>query len=255
MAITKAQRQEVRSLKRKDERWKTRKIMVEGEKCIEELRGSSWIVERIYFTSSWSGHSILDAAIESGIEIVDVSQKDMEMMSALKTCPGLLALAHFPSNDVKQCAVPALYLDGLTDPGNVGTLVRTADWFGWEGVIVSRNSADPFGPKALQASMGSAFHIPIHVLDFGELEPEMRRHVVGLDAGGVDMYATPKSTRPTLLVVGSESHGLSDEVKTNCDFIASIPGAGRTESLNAASSGAIAMAHFFQMGGSVDQRS
>jgi len=166
----------------------------------------------------------------------------------MKTPPGLLATAkppkdfnsEFTTNDL------TLFLDNVADPGNVGTLIRVADWFGLSGVVVSPQSADPIGPKALQSAMGSTFHIPIVVRSFENLPEEMKAHAIGLDAGGQDLFEGAFNSTPTLLVVGSESHGLSDDVKAGCHSMAAIPGAGRAESLNASVAGAIAVASIVQ---------
>lgn len=222
--------------------------MVEGEKCIRELCKSSWVVERIYFTPSWEGSEFWNSPEISGeIELCETGAKDMEMMSALKTAPGLLAVAHFPEafELPSDSSGTVLYLDDLKDPGNVGTLIRVADWFGLAGVVLSPGSADPFGPKALQSSMGSTFHVPVLVESLQGLPTAYKTHVVGLDAGGTDLFSG-SIARPTLLVVGSESHGLSETVVEACHVIASIPGAGRAESLNASVAGAVAVASFIQ---------
>ena len=139
-----------------------------------------------------------------------------------------------------------LYLDNLSDPGNVGTLIRVADWFGLSGVVMSAQSADPLSPKTVQSAMGSVFHVPLCVCEWSEIPNELKTHVVGLDAGGENLFQPGYISTPTLLVVGSESHGLSDEVRKGCDAIASIPGAGRAESLNASVAGAVAVASMFQ---------
>ena len=252
--MTKALRQHIRSLKQRKSRWEHEQILVEGEKCIAELCKSDWSVERIYFTTPWEGSDVW-----SGLEGVTpemaalVSSKDMEMMSAMKTPPGLLATAKPPKDFNSELNLNGLtlYLDNVADPGNVGTLIRVADWFGLSNVVVSPQSADPIGPKALQSAMGSTFHIPVVVRSFEDLPEEMKAHAVGLDAGGQNLFEGPFDGHPTLLVVGSESHGLSDDVKAAIHLMAAIPGAGRAESLNASVAGAIAVASIVQQRGSM----
>lgn len=251
MSITKAHRQEIRQLKRRQGRVAQRKVLVEGEKCIRELCRSAWTVERIYFTETWEGASIWtsDAHLDS-LPRQQVSAKDMEMMSAVKTPPGILAVAEWPS-DVE--ALPragglVLYLDNVADPGNVGTLIRVADWFGLHGVILSPRCADALSPKALHSAMGSTFHISTAVMPFAELPSDHTTSVIGLDAGGKNLFEPGAMSTPSLLVVGSESHGLSSDIKEACHAIASIPGAGRAESLNASVAGAIATSVFLQKG-------
>lgn len=225
--------------------------MVEGEKCIRELCESTWEVERIYFTPPWKDTNFWESSesVASTLRL-EVSAKDMEMMSAFKSPPGMLAVAHVPDhfNRLPQENGMFLYLDNLSDPGNVGTLIRVADWFGLSGVVVSAQSADPLSPKTIQSAMGSVFHVPVCVCDWGEVPTALKANVVGLDAGGDNLFQPGNIPTPTLLVVGSESHGLSKEVRGCCDAIASIPGAGRAESLNASVAGAVAVASFLQQG-------
>lgn len=256
MAIHKAHRQDIRSLKRRSERWAKRRLVVEGVKCILELFKSPWEVERIYFSSDHEGSASLASLQETsrGTEFVSVSSKDMEMMSALKTAPGFLAIAHMPDPSPH---VPGLwlYLDDINDPGNVGTLIRVADWFGLAGVVLSSATADPFGPKAVQSAMGSTFHVPLRIQNLQDLPEDWRMHVAGLDAGGKNLHTQVPSALPTLLVIGSESHGMSEQVKASCHDILSIPGAGRTESLNASVAGAVAVSVLMQQAVAMDQRS
>lgn len=248
MTITKTLRQEIRQLKSRNARWHVLKTFVEGEKCIRELCQSSWPVERIYFTGEWKDADWLNSEPgASTAEKMEVSAKDMAMMSSMKTPPGILALTSFGTalDSEEDNDGMALFLDGVSDPGNVGTLIRVADWFGLARVILSPASADPFSPKALQSSMGSAFHLPIQMQKIEDVPKSYKSNVVGLDAGGTDMVANELNS-PSLLIVGSESHGLSEACKAQCNVIASIPGAGRAESLNASVAGAIAIAHFVQ---------
>ena len=256
MAITKAQRQEVRALKRRNVRWAQRLCVVEGVKCIQELVRSGWDTERIYCTPPEGSEPGLEIPPSMADLVTHVNAKDMEMMSNNRTPPGWLALAHMPlmAWPTEPQPRPWLFLDNLKDPGNVGTLIRVADWFGLGGVVASPNAADPFGPKAIQSSMGSVFHVPVVVSDWQGLPPHLRNHVVGLDAGGTDMFAHAWNPTPSMLVVGSESHGISQEVRETCHVMLSIPGAGRAESLNASVAGAIALGSFVQATASMPQR-
>ena len=250
MAIPKQERQDIRLLKRKHVRWEKRQITVEGEKAILELLKSMWITERIYFTAGRVLSEQLRQSLPPTTTFVEVSAKDMELMTSLKTPPGLLALATMPEKAGRAEHTDGvwLYLDRMNDPGNVGTLVRVADWFGMAGVVMSSDSADPFGPKAVQSAMGSAFHTPIRIQNFKDLPSRWKAHVVGLDAGGQNLFELSSDQAPALLVVGSESHGLSEDVSSACHAMASIPGAGRAESLNASVAGAIAAASLVQQG-------
>lgn len=247
--MNKALRQEIRQLKHRKERTKQRKVMVEGEKCIRELCRSSWAVERIYYTNDWDDAPLWDLNDEMrSVPRMLVGKKDMALMSALKTPPGLLAIAPWP---LELGRLPSddgmsLFLDDVTDPGNVGTLIRVADWFGLSGVIMSPRCADALGPKAIQSAMGSTFHVSLAMESFSKIPDSHKRNVVGLDMGGQNLFGPGLPDAPSLLVIGSESHGLSPDIKEACHSIASIPGAGRAESLNASVAGAIATSAFLQ---------
>ena len=177
--------------------WEKRQITVEGEKAILELLKSTWITERIYFTAGRVLGEELRQALSPTTTLVEVSAKDMELMTSLKTPPGLLALVAMPEKAGRAEHTDGvwLYLDRMNDPGNVGTLVRVADWFGMAGVVVSSDSADPFGPKAVQSAMGSAFHTPIRIQNFKDLPSRWKAHVVGLDAGGQNLFELPSDLR------------------------------------------------------------
>mgnify|MGYP001273172607 CR=1 FL=1 len=252
MVITKALRQEVRSLKRKQERWQKRRVIVEGTKCIEELLKSAWKPERIYFTPAWKASNPTSSLINfmSPANSFEASSKDMEMMSAMKQPPGVLLEASLPQawEEHQESQGAWLYLDALKDPGNVGTLIRLADWFGLDGVALSPDCADPLNPKTIQSSMGSVFHVPWMLQPLDALPSSLRRHVVTLDAGGAPLSSLTAGAKPSLLVVGSESHGISAEASELSHQVVAIPGAGRAESLNASVAGAIAVAHFYQQG-------
>ena len=249
MSMPKHLRQEVRQLKRRAERWSSRKIVVEGEKCIAELCKSDWSVERIYFTHHWRDADLLKSSLFQTCENrIEVGEKDMTMMSSLKSAPGILAVAKMPSsfNKLLEFKGTVLYLDNVSDPGNVGTLIRVADWFGLSGVVLSPESADPISAKAIQSSMGSLFHIPVVIGSIDEMPVEFKVNVVGLDAAGESIFLERESPKITTLVVGSESHGLSQFARLSCHQFLSIPGRGRCESLNASVAGAVAVSSLIQ---------
>ena len=242
--ITKAELHSVRALRHRATRETEGLFVVEGWKGIMELLASTVDVVRIYARSEVqppSGHFLPDAA-------VPVTAKEMERMSQMKTPPGILATARIPDpgpapRDFEHLAtsrIPLLlYCDGIADPGNLGTLIRTADWFGFAGVVCDRTGVDPWNAKCLQASMGSAMRMRIWTVDGADWLRQWKSPVWALDAHGSDLCQT--KWQPGALVIGSESHGLSAESRERATETLAIPGAGQTESLNAAIAGSIAM--------------
>lgn len=242
--ITKAELQSIRALRNRPDRESTGRFVVEGWKGVMELLASDLDVLRIYAQSEINpppGFFLPDSATR-------VSKKDMERMSQMKTPPGILAVVAIPtpevlpvsSADLSGTNIPVIVVcDGITDPGNLGTIIRTADWFGFAGVVCDRRGVDPWNSKCLQASMGSAFRMPIWSIDTADWLANWKGACWALDGGGAPLSAV--QWEAGALVVGSESHGLSDHIRSSACQITAIPGAGRAESLNAAVACSIAM--------------
>lgn len=230
----------IRSLRDRNTRHTERKFVVEGHKCVTEAMESGWRVEGLFRTES----------TETDVSHAEtVSAKDMGRMSAFKTAPGILAVIGMPdATPPPPCewartegdAPFGLAVDGLSDPGNLGTLMRTADWFGVEGIWASKGTVDPFNPKAIQASMGAVFRVPVWTVDLPHWAVTLTScgcSVFGLDMSGKDVWSLeghPVSGSKWCAVVGSESHGLSEGMRAACTDSVHIPGSGKSESLNAA---------------------
>ena len=198
-----------------------------------------------------------------------VSDGVLQKLSDTQTPQGMLAVVRMPetrtaaeirgeqdasrkqgSRKTEQCMDGGLdvgdplivVLDGLQDPGNVGTIVRTAEAYGATEVLIGANSADPFSPKVVRSTMGSVFRVPIYITEdlVGELSKLKASgvHVVGTHLSGTDFYAADL-TGPIAILIGNEGNGLSDEVAETADVLVRIPMEGQVESLNAAISGSV----------------
>ena len=226
-----------------------RKFVVEGHKCVAEALESGWPIHGLFCTEASACPDLWNAEA--------VQSKEMDRMSAFKTAPGILAVVGMPDESVPSpeawslddASVPfGLAVDGLSDPGNLGTLLRTADWFGMKGIWVSRQTVDMFNAKAIQASMGAVFRVDTWIVDLPELVVQLAKssaEVFGLDMDGDALWSlegAPSIGRKWCAVVGSESHGLSDAVRDACSQRLHIPGAGGSESLNASIAGGIVLA-------------
>ncbi len=174
--ITKSEIQLVRSLADKRARTETGLFLAEGEKLIRELRASDFRVERIY---------ALDGLF-SGPEVTPVSPKEMERLSHLKTPGSSLALVRMPHRDLRSADPAAglvLALDDVQNPGNMGTIIRLADWFGIGDIVCSEATADCFNPKVVQATMGAILRVRVHYTDLG-------RYLAAHAAAGIPVYGT-----------------------------------------------------------------
>lgn len=165
-----------------------------------------------------------------------------------KAEPELVAVIRTPADSLARIPVPPDFLGIVFDrpagPGNLGTLIRSADALGAHGLIVTGHAADPYDPQAVRASTGSLFGLPVvrveshtPVLDW----LDERARVVGTDETGTDLLADIDLTGPTLLVVGNETVGMSAAWRASCDLVARIPIGGVASSLNAATAGSIAL--------------
>jgi TrmH family RNA methyltransferase len=247
--LTKNERNSIKALRLKENRSRENLMVVEGIKGVLELLRSDLVTERIYVTSGYDVSEIESVAGSS--EIIEVSSKDMEIMSSLKKAPGVLAVGSIKRYDGQHIidrlssnkvnGVPSiLILDDLVDPGNVGTLIRTAHWFQLAGIVCSGRTADVWNTKSIQASMGSVFNFPICVTDPVAFIKDNKLTCAALDASGENLFESEYF--PDAFIVGSESHGLSDGLLEQCEKTWAIPGSGKVESLNASVAGAIVTA-------------
>jgi len=239
---TRSELHDVRALRDRSARAASGRVVVEGIKGVAELCRSGWEVVRIYavperFADVPSTHNDL---------ISPCSHRDMDRMSALRTAPGVLAVATLPvyppTGRLDAAACPLILgLDGISDPGNVGTLIRTALWFGCAEVWADARGADPWSAKSIQAAMGATFHLPVREVDLASAVGASSLPCWVLDAGGSDVADHP--WKPGIVCVGSESHGPSPALLAAASGVLGIPGSGQAESLNAAVAGGIVLAH------------
>ncbi len=232
--VTKAEINFVRSLADRRARRESGLFVAEGEKLVRDLAASPLRVVKIYCAAGFS---------LPGAECVEAGGKDMERMSGLKTPSDVVALVEIPRRD--DC-IPGreltLALDGVQDPGNMGTIIRTADWFGVRHIICSENSADCFNPKVVQATMGAIARVAVHYGNLADMLSRAEGPVYGTFLEGEDVYGAglPPSG---VVVMGSEGRGISPQAATLVTRKLYIPpfpaGAPGPESLNVAVAAAV----------------
>ena len=236
----------VRALRNRKTRILERKFTVEGAKGVEEALKSGWPIHNLLATA--------DADIPEAWKAERISQREMERISNLKTPPGVLAVVGIPDastplspNGAAVLPPMTIALDGLSDPGNLGTIIRSADWFGMGGIWSSALSVDAFNPKVVQATMGAIFRVPVWNVNLLEVLTQYQANgarIIGLEMEGDSLWTVSNAVdeRPVVTVLGSESHGLSPEIKVLCTELVHIPGGGQSESLNASVAASIFMA-------------
>ena len=227
---TKTELQRLRSLREKKHREAEGLFVVEGEKVVNELLAAGFPLEEIYATAGWNGPKTRE-----------LSPEEMARVSHLPTPARVLATGR-----IRRPPPPAggldrgltLALDGVQDPGNVGTLLRVADWFGLDRVVLSPDSADLFSQKVIDASMGSFARVAVHTADLAAALAGAKVPVLGCDLAGDPIHAVP-SLADAVIVIGSEGRGLSEAVRRRLTRTLTIPRYGGAESLNAAVAAAI----------------
>lgn len=223
----------IRSLRLKKNRDTEQLFIVEGEKIIDELIASS--PDMIEFICTTKPFFTFDRTYQTDM-------RGMKEISLLTTPGELLAVVQFLPRSEHQSDL-VLVLDGIQDPGNLGTIIRTADWFGVSKIVCSHDTVDCYNPKVVQATMGSLFRMSIDYVDLSAYLSKTDLPIYGALLDGVDMYTTPLEKK-AVLVIGNEGKGISDEVKPWVTKPIFIPKYGEAESLNAAMATGIILAEY-----------
>lgn len=242
--ISKNRISQIRKLHAKKFRDESQLFLVEGYKSVEMLCGSDFEVEEIFATENAIREN---ASWLKSKEITTVTAEEMSHISTMQTPPELLAIAQqrtkLPDIPADQ---PVLALDHISDPGNLGTIIRTADWFDIQHIVCSPDCVEFYNPKVIQATMGSFTHIHVHKRSLPEFlkRESANRRILGTFLNGTDIR-TLDFQPSDIVVIGNESNGISDEVAKVVTNRITIPSAAQgretAESLNAAIAAALVM--------------
>lgn len=205
----------------------------EGPKLLAEAVRAGWAVTAVITTPESA------LAAPEGARRVEMPREVLDSLCDTKTPQGVLFLCRVPDTALPPALTGARYLvlDGVQDPGNVGTVWRTADAFGADGLILLPGCADPFAPKTVRATMGAAFRLPVYQADGQALEERCRRAGLPLYAAALREDARDAASadlRRCAVVIGSEGRGVSEELLRRCERAIRLPMRERCESLNAA---------------------
>lgn len=246
MSLTKNEIKFVKSLQIKKYRDTHQRFVVEGEKLVNDLLSqSNYKVDTLFHTDGF----VINTENQSYNSVI-ISDKDLARMSGLKSPNKVIATIKMHDNnefDFKNTQT-VLLLDNIKDPGNLGTIIRTAEWFGITEIMASKQSVDVFNPKTIQSSMGAFYHINFSYHDLNTLLPNLKKHdfvIAGASLSGTNLYETNLAPK-TAFVMGSESHGISPEILDLLDQELQIPQVGTTESLNVAIASGIFLAEYYR---------
>jgi len=238
--ITKAQVKHIHSLVHKKYRQAGKQFIVEGKKLVEELTKSKYHIDTVYHTSHFKGNTIF----KKSTQIECIEEFEMQKISQLKTPTSILALVDLPLSYTENMIGFSLLLDNIQDPGNVGTIIRIADWFNIQHLILHQQTADVFQPKVVQASMGSLFNVQCiyrQTID-DALNISKTKKIYAAVLQGTDMRKIEKN-KDIILVIGNESNGIQSELREQCEALITIPQLGNATSLNASVACGILCAH------------
>lgn len=234
MPLTKADLSRLRELRDKKHREAAGLFVIEGEKVIGELLAAKFPLLEIYATPAWP-------APAGDARIREVTVDEMARASHFPTPSTVLGVGKITRSPLAAGTLErglTLALDGIQDPGNVGTLLRLADWFALDRVLLSPDCADLFSQKVINASMGSFARVTVHTAALAEALAGVKAPILGCELAGDDVH-TLKPLRHAVVVVGNEGRGLSPAVQALVTQRITIPKFGRAESLNAAMAAAI----------------
>ena len=224
----------IRSLRQKKNRDAEGVFIVEGHKMVSEIL-ENWtnLVELICTSND---------QLNTEISCFLTDEKTMKELSSLSTPPSVIAIVKKPTFSPKDEGL-ILALDSIQDPGNMGTIIRTADWFGVEKIVCSKTTVDIFNPKVIQSSMGSLFRVQVEYCDLEEYLKSNQRPIYGALLEGENVYQESLDSSG-VLVMGNEGNGISPEIQQLITSPVHIPGKGKAESLNVAIATAVLLSEF-----------
>lgn len=241
----------IKLLHKKKDRWKARRFFIEGIRSVEQcIKAGSKIVHIVYSAEllNQDGDSFLSDIENENYDIYKVPEKIFKGLSDTDNPQGILAVVEFNEcllEDVFKEENFFIILDRVKDPGNLGTIIRTADAFGANGVIVTSGCVDVYNPKTIRSTMGSIFQIPIvHMDDIIEVIDILKSKDINIISSSLDTdkYSYDIDFKSDCaLVVGNEAKGISKGVIDASDELVKIPMTGRAESLNAAIASGVLM--------------
>lgn len=244
--LSKNQIKKICGLQRKKERMRSGLYVVEGNTIVDEMIVDSNLWVELYATSKWFDNYPKYSNLANTFEITD---KELAKISSFKT-PNEVLLLMRQKTDVDFSDVQStdliLALDGIKDPGNMGTMIRLADWFGVQHILCSSDSVDQYNPKTIQSAMGSINRVQVYYGDLTHMLGCLKSHkIYACDLEGESIY-DQLFVKKAVIVMGSESHGLSNEVLNHVHEKIKIPlaSSSKIDSLNVASAAAISLSVF-----------
>ncbi|WP_435261689.1 TrmH family RNA methyltransferase [Tenacibaculum sp. nBUS_03] len=240
MSLSKNNIKLITSLQQKKYRQKHKLFIAEGIKVVNELLKSNLEVYQIFCVDDFLRFDI-------NINVIQISEVELKKVSSLKSPNKVLALFRIPEEKLTRKDDFIVALDGINDPGNLGTIIRLCDWFGVEELICSDNTVDCYNQKVVQSTMGSLTRVNIRYAQLSDYLKATDLPVFTADMDGENVYEKHSLPQKAILVMGNEANGISSEIATIVENKLTIPRFGevqQTESLNVATATAILLSEF-----------
>lgn len=222
----------LKSLQQKKFRIEHGLFLVEGYKSVIDFAHSAYQIVTIYYTNAIDPKLL---KLSGKINFSEISLSELEKISSLRSPQNIIAVVKMPEWPMlKALALKnkfAIALDGIQDPGNMGTIIRTADWFGIQHIICSADTVDVYNPKVVQATMGSLSRINVYYVDLADFLKSINVPFFGALLDGSNIYQTDFGTEG-LIIMGNEGNGLRPEIIKLVKNAVTIPRGGNAESLN-----------------------
>ncbi len=237
--LSKARIKLIQSLNQKKQRSELKLFVVEGKKQVTELLTSNYHINCLVATPIWADAHAQD--IKNNTELIVVSADELKKASLLQAPQEVLALVDIPELEFSTNILNSnltIVLDGIQDPGNLGTIIRIADWYGIKNIVCSPDCVDVYNPKTIQATMGSFARVNVYYQDLKNILTQTTLPIYGALMDGVSIHET-QLPKHALLVIGNEGKGISEDILPLISHPITIPKFGGAESLNAAIATAI----------------
>ena len=239
------------SLLQKKIRQEEDKFIVEGLKIVEDGLSSNYKCEVVFVTPAFKDTfpDVISIINKKNINIAELKSIDFQKISDTKSPQGIAAVFNkcSPKKNLKELKEKVIVLiDNISDPGNLGTILRTCDWFGIYNILIADQSVEYLNPKVVRSSMGSIFHLNIYHKIFENDLANLKNngyHVICSDIKGKNVF-TFQPDKKSILTFSNESSGPSEMIKSIANDFITIPGKGRAESLNVSSAAAIILSRF-----------
>ncbi|MGB9774915.1 MAG: TrmH family RNA methyltransferase [Bacteroidota bacterium] len=257
--ISKNRLKVIRLLRDRKRREASGKFLVEGIRAVEEAAASDWVIESVLYLSGFrdkeesATSGLLTSLFERGALLYEVTEAELSQISDVVTAQGIVAVVQqrrATEEEIfrRKSAIPVLVAcDAIREPGNVGAIIRAADWFGAQGVILGKGTVELFNPKVVRSTVGSLFHIPIvEKTDLLRFFSKLRTEgyaIAAADQRGEISLSESRFAGPVALVLGNEAWGVSSEILSEADIRIAIPRFGQAESLNVTAAASIFLWH------------